>query len=587
MALTFTAETVFEATASVTTSGAMTLGTRVAGDYTLLVCSLNASSGVITAPSGWSAVLASTNATLSTSDVHAIWYKKWVSGDASPTVTCTSGRLAVLPVRVEGADGTTFIEIAATVTQQEVAGNTQEAPTVTSTASTTMCVTFNGRSATNGVFITWTPPGGTSEVGEAGGKSATQTNASASFNTSAITVGVASGTRTGTSSNTVTGGMGCSFVLKEAAGGSSFTQSPADNLGLTDTVALDQGEAPADTEGLTDVASLEQGEAPSEALGLTDVVLVEKTREQLAADNLGPTDTVVLDHGEGVTDTEGLTDAIALVRSQVAADAEGLTDTAALTQGEGLADSLALTDAAQTDLTEPGSVTPADNLGLTDTGVAIAHTLTGTEPVGLTDATVVERGTIQSPADTLGLTDALALAQGEGLADSEALTDVTAQTRGQVSVDSLGLTDSALVQLSGSTVLTPADNLGLTDSTTAARDKAVADAQGLTDQVALILTRDLGDTLTLTDIASLTAVFIRVLADVGGLTDQAEVELIAPVTSGTSSGAQMSIPTSTPGLAEYAGAFAAVGAASSASAGAGSAPTSKGGEMSYPTATGA
>jgi hypothetical protein len=221
MALSFTAGTPYQATASVTTAVVTLPAGLAAGDYTLLVCMLNATTGVITPPAGWTAVLASTQSTFNTSYAHAIYYRKWVSGDTDPTVTCTSGRLAVLPVRVVGADATTFIEVAAAVTQQAAAGTTIVAPTITSTASTLMCCVFGGRSATNGIFPTWTPPGGTTEVGEAGGQAAAATNASGSFNTSAVTPGVASGTRTGTSTQTITGGMGVSFVIKEAAGGAA------------------------------------------------------------------------------------------------------------------------------------------------------------------------------------------------------------------------------------------------------------------------------------------------------------------------------------------------------------------------------
>jgi hypothetical protein len=217
VSLTFTAGTPFEATGSVT-SGLVTLPAGLAaGDYTLLVCSLNATTGTITPPAGWTAVLASTNATLSTSDVHAIYFRKWVSGDGNPTVTCTNGRLAVLPVRVQGADPTTFVEVAAALTQQGSAGTTITAPGATSVASSTVCSTFNGRCATNNLIIAWSPPGGTTEVGEADSRSvATQTNAGASFNTTPVTPGVASGTVTGTASQTITGGMGVSFVIKEA-----------------------------------------------------------------------------------------------------------------------------------------------------------------------------------------------------------------------------------------------------------------------------------------------------------------------------------------------------------------------------------
>jgi hypothetical protein len=216
VALTFTAGTPSQAATSIT-SATITLPTGLAaGDYTLLVCALNAASGVITPPAGWSELLASTPATLSTSDVCAIYYKAWVSGDTNPVVTCTSGRLAVLPVRVQGADTTTFVEVAATVTQQGTAGTTITAPSATTVASTDVCHVFNGRSATSGTIFSWTAPAGDTLVGQANGQATAATNAGGLMSTTAVAVGGASGTKTSTASATVTGGMGVSWVIKEA-----------------------------------------------------------------------------------------------------------------------------------------------------------------------------------------------------------------------------------------------------------------------------------------------------------------------------------------------------------------------------------
>ena len=213
--LSFVAGTPFEATASVTASDPVAYPTGMtSGDYTILVCALNGSTGTITAPVGWAELLPYTQGVLSTSAVHAIFYRAYASGDTEPVVSCKSGRLAVLPVRVRGADPATLLEVPATVNQQTVAGTTIDAPAVTSTTSNVMCCTFMGRSSSSGIFPTFTPPGGVTEVGEATGQAVGATNAGVSFNISDITPGASSGFKTGTASSTLTGGMGVSFVLK-------------------------------------------------------------------------------------------------------------------------------------------------------------------------------------------------------------------------------------------------------------------------------------------------------------------------------------------------------------------------------------
>lgn len=220
MALIFTGGTPAFSTGSVTTIN-VPLPTRVEGDYGVLACALNVSSGAISPPAGWSDILPNTDTTIgSTAGHHAIYYRKWVSGDPDAVdVTCASGRIAVIPVRVQNAHLTSFIEVAASVTQDPVADTSVDAPTITSSVTPVMCYTLMGRNATAGVFITWSPAGGDTEVGEAGSQAAAATNAACSFNTSTITPGTPSGTRTGTSSVTITGGMGVSFVLAQAAEG--------------------------------------------------------------------------------------------------------------------------------------------------------------------------------------------------------------------------------------------------------------------------------------------------------------------------------------------------------------------------------
>lgn len=225
MAVTLTAGTPFQATASVT-SGVVNLPSGLAtGDYTLLFCALNATSGVITAPAGWTEPFPSAQSTASTSHAMAIYSRLWQSGDTDPTVTCTSGRLAVLPVKVSNANTSNPIEGTVGSTTQGAATTSVDAPSQTATSSLLLLTAHSGRSATSGVFITWTPPAGMTEVGEAGGQAAAATNASIEVCSLIIGAG-ATGSQTATASSTATGSRGVSMLLLEAGGGGAPPAAP-------------------------------------------------------------------------------------------------------------------------------------------------------------------------------------------------------------------------------------------------------------------------------------------------------------------------------------------------------------------------
>lgn len=230
MAITFTAGTSVESTASVA-STTVTLPAGLAdGDYTIIVVSLNASTGTITTPSGWTDILPTTNSVNgSTSDALAIFYRKWVSGDTDPVVATKSGRVAMTPIKVSGADATTFVDVAATVTQAASGATTIEAPSITPASTTLVCV-FNGRDANNGDFLTpfSSLSASMTEIAEASGKATTATNAGHCIAFEVVTAGAATGTRQVNPSQATTGAMGVSFSLNEAAaGGSSQTAIPA------------------------------------------------------------------------------------------------------------------------------------------------------------------------------------------------------------------------------------------------------------------------------------------------------------------------------------------------------------------------
>lgn len=252
MAITFTAGTSVESTASVT-STTVTLPAGLAdGDYTIIVASLNASTGFITTPSGWTDILPYTNsANGSTSDTLAIFYRKWVSGDTDPVVATKSGRVAMTPIKVSGADPTTFVDVAGTVTQAASGATTIVAPSITPASTSLVCV-FNGRHVSSGVYLDpWTNlSADLTKIAEANGRASTATNAGHCIANATVAASVATGTRQADPANATTGAMGVSFSLNvAAAGGSSQTATPT---------AIASGEA-VGTPSLSSVATVTPG----------------------------------------------------------------------------------------------------------------------------------------------------------------------------------------------------------------------------------------------------------------------------------------------------------------------------------------
>src|SRR5690349_3549909 len=219
MAIAFTAGTSVESTAS-QSSTTVTLPSGLAsGDYTMIFISVNATSASITTPAGWTALLASTNSVNgSTSMAHAIFYRKWVSGDTDPTISHTNGRVAATPVKVTGADPAAFVDNAATVTQAASGATTIVAPTITPTTRVLMSV-FTGRRASNGAFLTpfANLSAGMTQIAEANDKATGATNASHMIAYEILTANSATGTRQADAADATTGAFGVSFSLKESA----------------------------------------------------------------------------------------------------------------------------------------------------------------------------------------------------------------------------------------------------------------------------------------------------------------------------------------------------------------------------------
>jgi hypothetical protein len=275
-------------------------------------------------------------------------------------------------------------------------------------------------------------------------------------------------------------------------------EAVTDPLGLTDSVGVEASGAIsrtlADTLGLSDAQAIDRGLGLAENLGLTDTAAAVVDHTRSPADPLGLTDTVNVEAGGAATrqvdDTLGLTDARALDRTATVTDTLGLTDTTAriVDTARQPSDTLGLSDTV--DVQAAGATTRqvADNLGLVDTAaVAASHARAVTDTLGLTDAVQPVGGFARAVTDTLGLTDSVAVETGEAAtraaSDTLGLTDARLVEVGPARADNLGLTDA--ISITMATIRTVDDLLGLIDTADRATItvRTVDDLLGLTDEV--------------------------------------------------------------------------------------------------------
>lgn len=143
-----------------------------------------------------------------------------------------------------------------------------------------------------------------------------------------------------------------------------------------------------------------------------------------------------------------------------------------------------------------------ESFGLTDS-VALTVSPSLTDSENLTDSQVIDRGSVV--VDPEGLTDSASLAAGRAVlpADTEGLTDVSSLVLNyqQQPLDALGVTDSAQISLSGAGSVSPTDNSGLTDSTGIDQAHTLADPEGLSDAVIVDQSKSTLDAEGLTDSA--------------------------------------------------------------------------------------
>lgn len=229
-----------------------------------------------------------------------------------------------------------------------------------------------------------------------------------------------------------------------ASTGTTFNETPTDNEGLTDTIAVDQSLARTDNENLTDTAAIEQSLSRTDNLGLTDQTTVASDFPRSFTDNLGLTDsfTAFREVTRDFTDNLGLSDTfqVELTLTFNATDNLGLTDTIALQRFLDRLDTLDVTETVQLSFER---ALPVEN-------------------IGITDVVSVAKDTAMSFTDALGVTDAIAMAFNWSRTDNLEITDSVAKEQSQTAQDNLGITDTIEVVIP--LKVEPLDTMGLSDT---------------------------------------------------------------------------------------------------------------------------
>jgi hypothetical protein len=319
--------------------------------------------------------------------------------------------------------------------------------------------------------------------------------------------------------------------------GTGYTQSPADNVGITDsatkltsfvrsrldpvgitdvwTQLANHVRSRTDPENLTDSATWVfaavrfEGDSyvdsfgdGGEAINLTDSVSYVKLTAKSQSDPIGITDsrTQLTSFVRSRLDPVGITDVVSRLANYVRSrsDAVGLTDVAAYVKllVRSQSDPVGITDTETRLVT--GARSQSDPVGITDVRTQLAnHVRARTDPENLTDSATRVVAAARSQSDAVGITDVASYVytpgggpQTRSASDPIGITD--ANTRVVVTVrarsDAVGLTDS-VVYLHA--ILRPqSDPEGITDVRTQVANhvRSRLDPVGITDVATYVLT---------------------------------------------------------------------------------------------------
>lgn len=298
------------------------------------------------------------------------------------------------------------------------------------------------------------------------------------------------------------------------AGGTDYTRSVSDNVGITDSIflVLDYRITLTESEGITDTLTLAINKVISFAdnVGITDVLSTSVGRIISFADNVGITDTIssVVGIIVSLADSIGITDTVATAREiyKTILDSVGITDT----------------------LTTARNIfkTFTDNVGITDIlNIAIDKVISIADSVGITDTINSIVKITVSLSDTVGLTDTISkvLNYARTISNTEDITDILSKigTFKRTFTASVGITD--ILNISVGRIISIADTVGITDTIATARNlyKTLTNSVGITDTFTKVVGRIifLSDSVGITDTLATAREIYKTLDNTVGIVD--------------------------------------------------------------------
>lgn len=256
-------------------------------------------------------------------------------------------------------------------------------------------------------------------------------------------------------------GASAIVALYEVAAGNNWTATPADALGVTDSVTVELGKAVAvnDPVAIADSPALVQAivRQVDDAIAGADAATPAVGAARTLADPVAITDSAsaVRILPVAVDDPIAIVDAVALGRAAVLAEALGLGDAPVFNIGLVLTEALALTDAPTVAKLKAQQID--DAVGLTDAQTpVVAAALALADTMGIADAASVSLDRLRALNDAVGITDNAAPAIILLVALNEALdvTDARAFVAGKVLALDEPLSVADLVEVSGSGIAT-------------------------------------------------------------------------------------------------------------------------------------
>lgn len=229
------------------------------------------------------------------------------------------------------------------------------------------------------------------------------------------------------------------FVRLREPSGTDYTETPTDDVGVTDTVtaAKSIAQTVSDDAGVDDTVTrvAPANRTVTDPVGVDDSVTAAKAITVTITDEVGVTDETLPAKIVTIADDVGVTDSVTAVKTitQTISDDVGVDDTTerVVSYVREISDDVAADDTVEFDKSGLTSETVTDPVGVDDT-VERAHTANRsvTDPVGVEDTVTAAKTIVVVITEEVGATDELSRTFSVVISDDVAVDDTTTKSLG-------------------------------------------------------------------------------------------------------------------------------------------------------------